>query len=87
MAALTRDTALALLREKTEEYIRENYDGDLDQRGLVLELKQMTNIGQILRWFLDILEADDEDLRILVMLAWVDCLQDDFDGFYPTVET
>lgn len=85
--ALSRETALLLLHVEVRKYIEEQYDGDLDKRGLKLELQQMgDSVGHTLRWSVQQLGLDLDDVRILLMLAWCECTQEDFDHFYDVVE-
>lgn len=84
---LTRERALQLLNEEIRKYIDEEYDGPNDKAGLKLELRHLGNsIGHSLRWFVQEMDCDLDDVRILMMLAWVDCDMEDFDHFYDVVE-
>jgi hypothetical protein len=79
---LSREEAVELLIKGCEKYLNETYDGSLDRRGLIMELRYNVapkGMAAIFDWFTGVLDTDFDDLLILLMVAWTEAAGDDFD--------
>jgi len=79
---LSREDAVELLAKAIESYLHESYNGGQDHKGLILELRYNIlpkGVGAIFDWFLNALGADVDDLLILLLVAWTEPIDSDYD--------
>jgi hypothetical protein len=69
-----RAAAIEMLGRVMATYVNEQYDGELDRKGLMMELRftvMPKGIGDMINWFIGVLEADADALLICLLMAWV----------------